>query len=140
MRRLPIAALVSIGFIGLSVSSCQNDPKVAPNATELTVTFNWFKTQMCSTQSPEIIVQGIPEKTQRLTIRLTDLDVPNYNHGGGDIPIKGQTEITIPVGSLKNEYKGPCPPEGSHLYQFKVWALTGEQQAIAVGQNTQAFP
>jgi hypothetical protein len=37
-------------------------------------------------------------------------------------------------------YNGPCPPSGSHVYQFTVVALDGKGNALGKGKAKQRFP
>ena len=112
--------------------------KIAPDAVELAVDFSWVGVSKCSNQSPEISVDGIPAGTKTLKVKLKDLDVPRWNHGGGTI--ENDDSGIIPAGSLKNRYNGPCPPSGSHRYEFTVNAVNEEGIIIGLGKAMQSFP
>ena len=49
---------------------------------------------------------------------MKDLDVPQYDHGGGVVEFSGQS--IIEPGAFK--YRSPCPPGGSHTYQWEATA------------------
>ena len=108
---------------------------VAQNAVALDVSYKWNKADQCSQVSPEISVAGIPAETSQLKVSLKDLDVPNWDHGGGKVDYTGQT--IIPAGALKSGYNGPCPPSGSHTYAFKVNAVDAEGTIIGQGKAKQ---
>lgn len=112
--------------------------KIAPDAVKLRVAFSWKGTKRCSSYSPKIKVSGIPRGTKYLKVKLKDLDVPSWNHGGGKVAYKGSS--IIPAGSLKNGYNGPCPPSGSHQYQFTVYAINERNVVIGIGKATKKFP
>ncbi len=112
--------------------------KVAPDAVKLNVQFSWKGIKRCSDYSPRIKVSGIPKGTKYLKVELKDLDVPSWNHGGGKVAYKGSS--IIPAGSLKSGYNGPCPPSGSHRYQFTVYAVNVKNVIIGVGKATKKFP
>ncbi len=85
--------------------------------------------------SPPLRIENPPEKTQSLAIILQDPDA-----SGGDFvhwmlwnidPEIGEIEEgTTPAGAQKGTndggrlgWSGPCPPSGTHRYEFHVYAL-----------------
>jgi len=85
--------------------------------------------------SPELVIVGIPEGTQTLTLIVDDPDAPvgtwvhwvvwNIAAGTKEIP-----EASVSPGAIqgtndfgKQKYGGPCPPSGTHRYFFKLYAL-----------------
>jgi len=112
--------------------------QISPDAVELSVDFAWQASDRCSSQSPAIRVQNIPAATKTLQVKLKDRDVPNWNHGGGTVAYDGSG--LIPAGALKNGYNGPCPPSGSHRYQFMVKAIDAAGVIVGTGQQTRNFP
>ncbi|HSO20761.1 MAG TPA: hypothetical protein VLT88_14960 [Desulfosarcina sp.] len=121
----------------LLVAGCASAP-VGPDAVELGVDFEWQTSDRCSSRSPEIRVTNIPPATQTLKIRLKDRDVPTWNHGGGSVAYKGSG--VIPAGALKNGYNGPCPPRGTHRYEFTVQALDAAGTIVGSGKRMRPFP
>jgi len=57
---------------------------------------------------------------------MTDLDVPSYNHGGGTVEYTGNN--IIEPGAFT--YLSPCPPSGSHSYQ---WTATARKKTGMLG-------
>lgn len=107
-------------------------------AAELAVDFSFSVADKCSTRSPEIRIGRPPAGTAKLKVRLKDLDVPGWNHGGGAVPYDGGN--VIPAGALKENYNGPCPPEGSHTYEFQVRALDATGKELDSGKKARSFP
>ena len=112
--------------------------QVSPDAVELSVDFAWQASDRCSSQSPAIRVHNIPAATKTLQVKLKDRDVPNWNHGGGTVANDGSGLIS--AGALQNGYNGPCPPSGSHRYQFTVKAIDAAGVIVGTGQQTRTFP
>ncbi len=107
------------------------------NVAALDVQFNWSTQDKCGTASPAFVIGGIPAETASLSFRMTDLDVPSYNHGGGTIANDGSGNVA--QGAFT--YVGPCPPSGSHRYEFAVTAFNAEGDTV-LGRGTavRAFP
>ena len=81
----------------------------------------------------------IPDGTVELQVRLKDIDLPEYNNGGGSVKSDGSG--IIPTGALTLGYNGPCPPPGSrHKYEFSVMAKNAEGVIIGFGKSRQLFP
>ena len=86
--------------------------------------FTWDGLFMCNTgnpnnvQNPEFILKNVPKGTKWIYFKMTDLDVPNYNHGGGWAKYDGGNKIK------KGQfwYASPCPPSGSHMYEWTATA------------------
>jgi len=108
------------------------------NTQELAVSFTWDNIERCSRTSPEIQLAAIPAGTETFNIKLKDLDVPKWNHGGGSVSNDGSG--IIPSGALKSGYNGPCPPSGSHRYRFTVKALDGNGKVTGIGAAVQNYP
>ena len=84
--------------------------------------------------SPPLAVDSVPDGTVSLTIIVEDPDAPGgvWDHWvhfniPGAIDRIGEGEISDGTPG-KNSwgtlgYRGPCPPDGSHRYLFKVYAL-----------------
>ena len=106
-------------------------------AGDLTVTFKFDGSSKCSRVSPQITVGNIPAGTVAFKVKLRDLDVV-WRHGGGTVPNDGSG--VIKKGALKEGYNGPCPPSGSHTYEFTVKALDGNDDVLAEGAARQRFP
>jgi Raf kinase inhibitor-like YbhB/YbcL family protein len=83
--------------------------------------------------SPPLIITNIPAGAKSLAIIFHDPDAP---HPGGithwvawNIPLSGQIPENFKGGQQgqnsdnKSGYKGMCPPDGVHHYNFKVYAL-----------------
>src|SRR5688500_16654898 len=82
--------------------------------------------------SPQLEIGNIPEGTQSLALIMDDPDAPNgmWTHWliwdmrvlhtimEGEAPgIQGKNDFG------NNNYGGPCPPNGTHRYYFRVYAL-----------------
>ena len=124
-------------FSLLTIFGCVTT-QVAPDAVELSVDFSWEGVLRCSSNSPEFRVNGIPPGTKSFKIKLEDLDVPSWDHGGGTVT--NDDSGIIPPKSLKSGYNGPCPPSGSHRYQFTVNAVNEEGVIIGIGKAMKKFP
>lgn len=98
---------------------------------DMSLSFKWGDIPLCTTgnpntvANPEFVLKGVPEGTNRLVFKLTDLDVPNYNHGGGKVKVNAGGTYSIPSGAFK--YKSPCPPNEVHTYQWSVIAKKGSK-------------
>jgi Raf kinase inhibitor-like YbhB/YbcL family protein len=95
--------------------------------------------------NPPLLIEEVPAKAKSLALIVDDPDAPrgtwvhwvlwNINPGTGEI-----REGTVPAGALQglndfrvNEYRGPCPPSGTHRYFFKVYALDA---ALNISRNS----
>ena len=114
-------------------------------AAEFTLSFEWGDIPLCTSGQPNIVpnpvfvLSGVPEGTKFIQFKLTDLDVPSYNHGGGMVAYTGKN--IIEAGAFK--YKSPCPPGGSHRYR---WTATAKKKtglfsgSIGKAQATKKYP
>jgi Raf kinase inhibitor-like YbhB/YbcL family protein len=84
--------------------------------------------------NPGIVIDGIPENAKSLALIIEDPDAPmrTWIHWIlYDIPAAAQVRIeenSVPGKQGNNDfgkkdYRGPCPPGGTHRYFFKVYAL-----------------
>lgn len=86
---------------------------------------------------PPLSWRDFPTATQSFVITLTDSDAPTgvwthwviYNIPANINSVSGQTS-SMPSGSVvlnnswqHDKYEGPCPPSGTHHYQFVIYAL-----------------
>lgn len=84
-----------------------------------------------SNVNPALIITEIPAGTQSLALIVDDPDAPNgtFDHWlMWNIPVKTIDEDSAPGVQGENgfgecNYMGPCPPSGTHYYNFKVYAL-----------------
>jgi len=64
--------------------------------------------------------------TKKVKFQMTDLSA-SYDHGTAIIDYTGQTELQPGI----FEYESPCPPKGSHLYEWYVWEKDAEGKTLA---------
>jgi phosphatidylethanolamine-binding protein (PEBP) family uncharacterized protein len=114
-------------------------------AAEFTLSFEWGDIPLCTTghpntvPNPKFVLSNIPAGTKFIQFKLTDLDVPSYDHGGGIVAYTGTD--TIEPGAF--EYKSPCPPSGSHRYR---WTATAKAKtgffsgSLGKAQVTRTYP
>ncbi len=107
---------VAAGLLGASMYPAQ--------AEAFSLEFEWGDIPLCTSGNPNIVdnptfwLKGVPDGAKFIKFTLTDRDVPSYNHGGGTVPYSGQT--VIEPGAFT--YRSPCPPSGSHTYEWKAEA------------------
>lgn len=85
--------------------------------------------------NPPLSISDVPEGAKSLALIVDDPDAPRgdwvhwlvWNISPNT---KEVAENSFPQGAIqgitdfgKNEYGGPCPPSGTHRYQFKLYAL-----------------
>ena len=102
------------------------------DASAFSMNFRW-----CGLSSPVFSLSGVPKGTTTLQFHMVDLDAPNYNHGGGSVPYKGQASVAC--GALNN-YSPPSPPSGSHSYQITVTAFGSGNSNLGTATSTRKFP
>ncbi len=84
--------------------------------------------------NPPIHIEGIPEGTKSMALILDDPDAPvanGFNHWVmwnidqtmPDIPEAYHGAVQGFNSNHKKGYIGPCPPQGTHHYHFKVYCL-----------------
>lgn len=108
----------------------------SPALAEMKASFDWGPTGKCfDSKSPPFKLSGVPNGTTKLSFSMTDLDAPDYRHGGGKVDFTGQK--ALPYGAFR--YKGPCPPT-RHKYRFTIKAMDAKGKEIAKTTATKAFP
>ncbi|MFT6657702.1 YbhB/YbcL family Raf kinase inhibitor-like protein [Maritalea sp.] len=111
-------------------------------ASAMEFTFSWGETPACNTGwpdtigSPQFDVSDVPEGTIKLNFSVQDLDAPGFSHGGGTISYDGESAI----GAGAFMYKGPCPPNGKHEYQWTMTALDFYGAKLEQATATLNFP
>lgn len=111
-------------------------------AFAMDLTFAWGQTPACSIgwpdniDSPVFEVADVPEGTVKFKFSLKDLDAPGFSHGGGTIGYDAET--VIEAGAFT--YKGPCPPNGKHEYQWTATALDFYGDKLATAKAVRHFP
>lgn len=114
-------------------------------AQEFTIDFDWGNIPLCTSGSPntvpnpKFILSGVPEGTKVISFQMTDLDVPSYNHGGGKVEYTGQA--VIEPGAFK--YQSPCPPGGTHTYEWKAYAKNKDSlfaKKLGVAKARKQYP
>jgi hypothetical protein len=128
-----IAAVLAVGL--LSLVACQ-DGREAASVAVLGVDMQWTTQDRCATSSPAFRISNAPAGTASLDFRMTDLDVPSYDHGGGRVAARA--DGAVPAGAFS--YRGPCPPAGAHNYRWAVRALDASGTVLARGEVTRPFP
>lgn len=113
----------------------------SPAAAEFKIEFEWGDIPSCTTGNPNRVgspafrVSGVPEGTTEIRFKLVDLDVPQFNHGGGKIKVSQSG--TLPFGIFK--YKSPCPPGGVHTYEWQAVAKAG-RKTVATASARREYP
>jgi phosphatidylethanolamine-binding protein (PEBP) family uncharacterized protein len=123
MKRLTLAALACALLPGAALA-------------DFSIAFSgWGNIPVCTSGRPNTVgnpaftVRDVPAGTETIEFRLTDLDVPSYNHGGARLRMNASG--TVPAGTFT--YRSPCPPDGAHTYQWTATARAGNQ---VLGQAT----
>lgn len=125
MRRFLVAVCCFVAAVGLSSA-----------ASAMSLSFDWGPTQKCfDPKSPPMTVSGAPAGTKKLRISMTDLDAPDYPHGGGTVAYSGNGKLSY--GAFR--YRGPCPPS-PHIYRMKAEALDGAGKVLATATAKRRFP
>lgn len=122
-------ALLLTGFMAL------------PAQAEMSLSFQWGDIPLCTSGrpntvgNPAFVLRGVPAGTDTVEFRLKDLDVPSYNHGGAKLGIT--RDIAVPFGTFT--YKSPCPPSGSHRYEWTATARNG-RQVLGTAKAVRNYP
>jgi hypothetical protein len=139
MEKITPLAILAAAII--LIAGCANNPdkiKIPKDAAEMTVEFSWEGIAACTHDSPELRVSAVPNGTANLRVRLKDISLPEWNHGGGKVKHDGSG--VIPAGALKLGYNGPCQPSGRHTYEFSVMAVDADGVIIGFGKARHSFP
>jgi Raf kinase inhibitor-like YbhB/YbcL family protein len=85
-------------------------------------------------QSPPLQWGGVPEGTVELALVVRDVDIGGFVHwviAAMDPQLGGIAQGAPPSGAVQANnaigrpgYAGPCPPSGTHHYEFRLYALT----------------
>jgi hypothetical protein len=124
--------LLSVFFCIMGFS-CSN---TSPNSVELAVDFSWEGMTPCSWGNPKISIGGVPEKTEKLLIRMYD-SVYFHDHGEATITYDGTGMIKM--GAIE-ELQGPCPPDVPGRYKITVKALDENDVVLGIGSKKRYFP
>ena len=82
--------------------------------------------------NPQLVIGNIPKEAQSLALIMEDPDAPNgtFTHWLiWDIPVLHTIMENEAPGVQgrndfgDNKYGGPCPPDGTHRYYFRLYAL-----------------
>ncbi len=125
MKKLVFTACALIAAIGLPIT-----------ASAMGLSLAWGPTKKCfDPKSPPMTVSAAPTGTKKLRFNMTDLDAPDYPHGGGTVVYTGNGKL--PYGAFR--YRGPCPPS-PHIYRMTVEALDGSGKVLAMAAAKRRFP
>lgn len=100
---------------------------LAAPASAFEIAFTWDGLKSCTSgnpntvANPRFVLKDVPEGTKFIRFKLVDTNVRDFDHGGGVVAYSGQDAIE--PGAFK--YKSPCPPNGSHKYE---WTATAQSK------------
>src|SRR5215831_18578246 len=138
MRKAITNAAVAILFIAIT-SFAAGEAKMKITSSAFQQGGNILSKFTCdgSDTSPPLQITGIPSNAKSLVLIADDPDAPGglFTHWlVWNIPPQTNSiaEGSAPKGVQgandfgKSGYRGPCPPQGTHRYSFKVFALDRE--------------
>jgi phosphatidylethanolamine-binding protein (PEBP) family uncharacterized protein len=106
----------------------------APGALAFSISFAW-----CADGSPNFQLGDVPKGTVNLRFAMTDLDKPDFHHGGGTVGYRGQPEV--PCDAFATGFVGPSPPPGEvHTYEFTIEALDLNGKVLGATTARRKFP
>jgi phosphatidylethanolamine-binding protein (PEBP) family uncharacterized protein len=114
MTLRPFVLSLSLALAGLSTP-----------ALAFEISFDWSGLKLCTSGHPNTVgsprfkLSDVPAGTRFIRFKLVDLDARGYDHGGGVVAYDGGS--VVPAGAFR--YKSPCPPNGSHRYEWTATAL-----------------
>jgi len=110
-------------------------------AADFTIQFSWNNIPLCTSGRPNTVanpafrLSDVPAGTEQIEFRMVDLDAPSYNHGGATLGITGSG--VVPEGTFT--YRSPCPPSGSHTYEWRATARGGGA-VLGQARATRQYP
>jgi len=115
-------------------------PGAAVAQAPFTITPSWDGIKACAGTpitgpSPAFQIANAPAGTAELEFIMTDLDAPNFRHGGGKVRYAGEPQIA--PGAF--QFIGPCPPS-THRYEWTVTARNAAGQQLGVAKATRNYP
>jgi Raf kinase inhibitor-like YbhB/YbcL family protein len=91
--------------------------------------------------SPPLLWTGVPAGTVELAVVVRDVDAEGFVHwvvAGLPPDLGGLAEGTVPAAAAQatNDFgrpgwSGPCPPQGTHTYELRVYALAQPSGVLA---------
>ena len=131
--RVPAAVVMAV----LVTTACATDPSKDTSLPRMEVDYMFAARNKCLGLSPEIRLRNVPRGTASYDVKLTDLDVPSFQHWSQTIPANGPV-IREDAGRTEGgvRYYGPCPPSGTHRYQIEVVARDANQNVLGYGEKT----
>lgn len=88
-----------------------------------------------SSPSPRFKVANPPAGTVQLDFKMTDLDAPTFNHGGGKAAYGGGGEVA--AGAFT--FTGPCPP-ATHRYEWSAVARDAQGKSLGSARAVMKYP
>ena len=125
MKRALFAVVVVAAVTGCATVDTSKLPRMG-------LDFAFEQKHKCQGVSPEIRLSNVPAGVASYEVRMTDLDVPSFNHWNQTLAAAGPV---IREGAGVG-YFGPCPPAGTHRYEITILARDGQKQAVAYGEKT----
>jgi hypothetical protein len=111
-------------------------------AETFSFTFEWGAIPRCNdgypnrVPSPVFTLGGVPGGTAMIEFQMVDRDAPGYYHGGGSVRYSGQRAVA--AGAF--EYKSPCPPGGTHTYEWTGVAKDGSGRILGEAKASRRYP
>ena len=93
--------------------------------------------------SPPLLWTGVPAGTVELAVVVRDVDAEGFVHwvvAGLPPDLGGLADATVPAEAVqaandfgRTGWAGPCPPAGTHVYEFRLYAL-GQPSGVVAGE------
>jgi phosphatidylethanolamine-binding protein (PEBP) family uncharacterized protein len=129
VRALAAAAVLAVVLLGRA--EAQNAFSIVPS---------WEGIATCngrpiSSPSPKFRITNPPAGTAQLEFKMTDLDAPNFSHGGGKVAYGSGSEVA--AGAFT--FIGPCPP-ATHRYEWSVVARDAQGKSLGTTKAVIKYP
>jgi phosphatidylethanolamine-binding protein (PEBP) family uncharacterized protein len=131
MRILPISILAISGLCLATVS-----------ASAFSMKAQWPQVAACANTAPGFTLAKVPANTTKISFKMVDLDLPTFQHGGGELAYSGKNTLASgeAFGGFLSTYRGPCPPVGqSHRYEWTAQALDASGKVLGVAKSVLPF-